>query len=309
MNRFVRFIKIFLISILVCGFFMALIDYSRMNSGDVPIFNIRSYDSKTKIQTFRGLFYIAERKIWANENESLVDSSDMKYKILVFDLKVPRKFKNNESNLKIETKQASDCSGGAILYYADLDIKVYTYCLDDIKLLKDDKKKPLLDYLSKDNKIIDDIDYGLGYAGLYIDGSTMMFNSFDNDFTNEGLTMYRCHKTNINDVYIGPKDMDFQPDFCTYKDDDFKFIFEIVDESDKNEVALEKEIFYEDENNTYEFDSKKSDYIFIVKPKVRASEEVRYSLKDVLNNGWLTIDDLEKAGLKFNRVSKEEIKE
>ena len=48
------------------------------------------------------------------------------------------------------------------------------------------------------------------------------------NLSNSGLTMYRCNKQNINDVYFAPAGVSMQQDFCTYKDDDFKFIFEIL---------------------------------------------------------------------------------
>ena len=86
MGIFLKAIKNVLVIIIMLGFLSAGIDYVRMNSGDVPIFNISSYDQTSNIETFRGLFYIAQRKVKASVNEPLVDSSDMQYKILIFDL-------------------------------------------------------------------------------------------------------------------------------------------------------------------------------------------------------------------------------
>ena len=120
--------------------------------------------------------------------------------------------------------------------------------------------------------------------------------------------------TNINDVYIGPINMSFQSDFCTFKDDDFKYIY-TIEEIPKAEVipaegevqVIEddvKEIFFEDDNYKYEFNETKSDRVFIVIPSVRGREEKKIALKDALNNKLVTIEELENKGLKFNKIDK-----
>ena len=314
MKAFLNAIRNVLIIVLLLGFVTAGVDYARMNSGSVPIFNISSFDQKTDIQTFRGLFYIAERKIKASTNEPLVDSSNMKFKVLTFDLQVPRKFTNADT-FKLETRETADCHENSKLYYADMKIKVYTYCLDSIKIV-DGKKTSELDQLVKKKiSILDDIDNKLDLTGVYNDKTTLMFRNKEDDFTNQGLTMYRCNKENINDVYFAPKDTAFRDsDFCTYKDDDFKFIFKVIDESEKPEPELDeegnekeraKETFYSDDEYDYQFEYAKSDKVFIVSPAVRGKQEMKYNLKDVLNNKTLTIDELQAKGLKFEKVEKE----
>ncbi len=305
-------IKRFLIFVILVGFFTAGIDYIRMIGGDVPLFNLRSYDSKTHIQTFRGLFYIAERKISASEEESLVDSSEIRYKILIFDLNVPRQFKELVFDYTVETQERESCFGPAELYFANKNIKVYLFCLDDIQLVSQGKKNSLLSYLEKDDTILDDLDTRLGYTGLYLDGVTMKFESMNDSFANPGLAMYRCNYPNINDVYIGPKEMQFHEDFCTFKLDDFHFMFEVSDETPEGlEPVLDEEgnpipeVFYEDEVYRYEFDVVKSPYVYIVDPAVRGKEEQRYLLKDILAMNILSMDELEKKGLQFNKIDKE----
>ena len=285
-----------------------------MKSGEVPVFNLKKYEEATKIQTFRGIFYKAQRKVSTSENESLVDSSEISFSILIFNLNVPKQFKELQRQYTIETKVISNCREKSVLYYADKDIKVYTYCLEDIKLKENNKTKELLTYLKKDTDILNDIDSKLTYLGLYKDQSTLMFKDLDNFATN-GLTMYRCHKTHINDVYIAPADTEFQPDFCTYKDDDFKFIYEIKEEPSTTSPTPEaspaptKEAFYEDEVYRYEFDEIKSNRIFIITPAVRGVEEMRYPLKQVLTQKMLTIDELAAKGLKFNKIDKKKEQE
>lgn len=312
MGIFLKAIKNVLVIIIMLGFLSAGIDYVRMNSGDVPIFNISSYDQTSNIETFRGLFYIAQRKVKASVNEPLVDSSDMQYKILIFDLKVPRKF-NSADTFTLETKVIDNCHDKSVLYFANTKIKVYTYCLESINITDGGKTKDLLSYLEKDHKIIDDIDNKLDFTGIYKDKTTLMFQAKNDEFTNNGLTMYRCNKEYINDVYLAPNDTPFMSEFCTLKDDDFKFVFEIEDKSEKPEPELDeegkekeipKETFYSDEEYDYVFDYSKSDQIYIINPAIRGRAERRYKLKEILDKKMLTIEELEKKGLKFEKVKK-----
>ena len=120
------------------------------------------------------------------------------------------------------------------------------------------------------------------------------------------LAMYKCNTPGINDLYIVPDGTPFMADFCTYKDDDFKFISTIEEEKSDSETTEEKtkEIFFEDEKYYYEFDEPKKDKIFVTSPAVRLTPEKKYSLVDVLNHKLLTIEDLEEKGLKFNKTAK-----
>ena len=280
-----------LIIILVC-FAMAGIDYLRMNNNELPVFNISFYNTKNRTQGFKGIFYTASRKVRANPNESLYESSKVKFKLLWFDLKITNKFPKYKEKYTYSLTKSETCEKSS-LYYADLDIKVYTYCLDEVKV----NNKELNSSLSKNNRLIDDILNFLSYTGLYSDNSTMMFE-------NDDIKIYQCNKENINDIYIGSKDMTFNNDFCTRKDDDLKYIFEIEENTEGVELKDEKEVFYEDEEYKYTFDKVKSDYIYITTPEVRGFEAKKIKLKDVLNNKLLTIDELQKKGLSFEKESK-----
>jgi hypothetical protein len=120
-------------------------------------------------------------------------------------------------------------------------------------------------------------------------------------FKDNSIKIYHCSN---NDIYIGNSDLEFMDDFCTDKDDDLKFLFEIKDESTDIELTDGEEIFYEDDKYTYSFDKVKSDYIYIIVPKNRDRDEKKIKLKDALNNKLLSIDDLEKKGLNFTKKEK-----
>ena len=308
-----KIIRNLLIIIIVFGILTALIDYVRMTTGNVPIFNISSYSSKERIQSYRGLFYQGSRKITVSPDEPLVDSSEITFTVLTFDINVPRNYKEVLDDFNIETLESSEC-GTSKLIYADLKNKVYTYCLDEINIVDNEKKIPFTDYIRDHIDLIEDIDHHMGYMGLYKDNKTILLRTRDDGFSNNGLAIYRCNDTNINDVYIGPINMSFQSDFCTFKDDDFKYIY-TIEEIPKAEVipaegevqVIEddvKEIFFEDDNYKYEFNETKSDRVFIVIPSVRGREEKKIALKDALNNKLVTIEELENKGLKFNKIDK-----
>lgn len=305
-------IRNFLIILVIFGVSSAFIDYFRMNSGQAPIFNISKYDESTKIQSYRGLFYQASRKVKISTNESLVDSSDIEYTVLNQKLKVPKQYKEHSLDFTIKTKANKSCTTGSVLYYADLDTKIYLYCIDEINVTSENKTKSLLDYLKKDSKFMGNFDNNLAYNGLSNDMSTEVFTDLYN-LSNNGLTMYKCHRTNVNDVYLAPKGTTFQNDFCTYKDDDFKFIWEIKQEDEQNSTDNTNEgpeVFYEDETYRYEFDKIGTlDRTFIVTPDVRGKVATSTPLRSVLLNNVLTIEELEDKGLKFNKIDKAKEKE
>ena len=305
-------IRNFLIILVIFGVSSAFIDYYRMNSGQAPIFNISKYDESTKIQSYRGLFYQASRKVKVSTNESLVDSSDIEYTVLNQKLKVPKQYKEHSLDFTIKTKVDKSCTIGSVLYYADLDTKIYLYCIDEINVTSENKTKSLLDYLKKDSKFMGNFDNNLAYNGLSNDMSTEVFTDLYN-LSNNGLTMYKCHRTNVNDVYLAPKGTSFQNDFCTYKDDDIKFIWEIKQEDEQNSIDNTNEgpeVFYEDETYRYEFDKIGTlDRTFIVTPEVRGKVATSTPLRSVLLNNVLTIKDLEDKGLKFNKIDKAKEKE
>ena len=305
-------IRNFLIILVIFGVSSAFIDYFRMNSGQAPIFNISKYDESTKIQSYRGLFYQASRKVKVSTNESLVDSSDIEYTVLNQKLKVPKQYKEHSLDFTIKTKVNKSCTTGSVLYYADLDTKIYLYCIDEINVTSENKTKSLLDYLKKDSKFMGNFDNNLAYNGLSNDMSTEVFTDLYN-LSNNGLTMYKCHRTNVNDVYLAPKGTSFQNDFCTYKDDDFKFIWGIKQEDEQNStdnINEGPEVFYEDETYRYEFNKIGTlDRTFIVTPEVRGKVATSTPLRSVLLNNVLTIKDLEDKGLKFNKIDKAKEKE
>ena len=218
-----KLIKRLILLFLLLGIASTGIDYTRITTGETPIFNIREFDSKTKKETFKGMFYVFERKVSASTNEKLVDSKNLKFEILTYKIEVPKQYTEKVFEFSVETKNEETCSSSKLLY-ADRAIKIYTYCLEEINIIDNNTKKrdTLLNYLYNDYTIIDDIDSKLMFLGTVKDntqdstGTILRFKSDEDKFTNEGLVLYRCNKLYVNDVYIAPKDTEIKDDFCNY---------------------------------------------------------------------------------------------
>ena len=194
-----KLIKKLLFLFVLLGALSTGIDYARITAGETPVFNKKSYNSKTHVERFRGLFYIAERKVKSSVNEPLVDSSDIKFKVLTFKIDVPRQFKEQTFEFSLETKNEETCQASKLIY-ADRAIKIYTYCLEEVNVIDNstNKKDTLVNYLKNDYTIIDDIDSKLIFLGTKADntqgsnGSILRFKSEDDSFTNNGLELTKA---------------------------------------------------------------------------------------------------------------------
>lgn len=314
--KVIKLIRNLLIIVVILGVLTAYIDYTRMTKGYTPLFNKEFYNEKTKIETYRGIFYIAERTIKLDKKESLSSSSNIKYKFLKYELDIKKVNNKKESDILVFTKEQNECDKNSKLIYADLNRKYYTYCLESIKIKENNNKsKDLLEYIKKDDEIIKILESNMEYRGLYKDGTTQMFKTEIDNISNNGLAMYICNTKNINDVYIVPRNTEMMSnDFCKYKDDDFDFLW-YIDEKDPiegeefkkdEEGNIIPEVFLEDEINRYEFSEPKKNRIYIVTPKVRGKEETRTPLMDILKSKKLTLEQLTERGLQYNTINKEE---
>ena len=287
---------------------MAGVDFLQVRNGDFPTFTYASHMKKRNIQEFTGVFHRVYRTIHASPRESFKDSSQIEFQLITYRLPLVVNEIKEEEKPSLTTVEAETCKVSK-LYYADLDVKVYTYCLDEIKY----QNKDLKESLEKDNIVIEDIISHLDYKGFMSDKTTLEFQSKNDSYTNQGLRIYRCHKTNIPDIYIGPEDMTFQMDFCEYKNDDFKFIYQLTDETPESLQPLKNakgeeipEVFYDDGVNRYEFDLPKSNYVFITTPEVRGKMATKTTLKAALTEKLVTIEELKEKGLKFQTINKAE---
>ena len=307
--KFLKKLVIFLFVFVFVGFLMAGVDYLKLSHGRVPIFCISSLNSKTHVETFRGIFYVARRTITDSREEPLVDSKDISFQILYMTFPISRNYQWEKLDFTVLTAREEECSSSK-LYYADLNGKYYTYCLQSIKLKEfgQKKSKDLITYLEKDSQTIEDMVGYMDFVGIMKDSSTEKYVTNDESLSIDGLTIYRCNKNNINDVYIAPANVELLDDFCTYKDDDFSFLWKIEEKEaleSSEEESSGPEVIYEDENYRYEFPKPKMARIFIVTPKVRGKARTETPLRQILDQQILTIDELMEKGLQCNKIDKQ----
>ena len=135
MRKFLNTIKEFILLFLLLGFGTAIFDYTRISAGEKPLFGTSHYNSDTKVEIFKGLFYQASRKIHVNLDEKYLESSDISYRLFTYPLSVPSSFKTQKLEYSIDVNFIDGCSSST-LYYADLNTKVYLYCIDSINYLQ-----------------------------------------------------------------------------------------------------------------------------------------------------------------------------
>ena len=108
----------------------------------------------------------------------------------------------------IKTEEVKNCQEEASVYYEAEGYKIYTYCLNSIKIVTEDKETELKDYLKDNPNTISEIIKELTTKSNLNDGGTVIYNSEDDsDYINNGLAIIKCHKVNSeskenNDIYI-----------------------------------------------------------------------------------------------------------
>ena len=292
MKRILKTIIKVIIIIILYAFISATIDYLRIKESQKPIFTTNSYNKETRIQTYQGLIYSISRKIYSLPEEPIEDSKNITYNTLLFKEKIKQKKKNLLKN-EIKYIEEESCSESKLIY-ADKNNKIYYYCINNLKI---NTPKETIDFDTKikdNNKYLNKLINIIPFTGLYNDNKTEIYR-------NNNLKVFKCQN---NNYYITTPNNDFQEDFCTVKDDDFIFLFEIIEETENVEIKKKKEVFYEDSEYTYEFDETKSNYVFLVTEEKDTIPSKKINVKTALETNLVTIKDLEEKGLKFNKNKK-----
>ena len=120
----------------------------------------------------------------------------------------------------IITTESANC---VLEKYLELDnYNIYVYCLDDLMLFQDDDLIDLKHKIQDDEKYLDELINVLKLFAELNDGGTKIYKDTDN-YTNNGLTLIKCNTLDGNkDIYIGPKDMEYQESFCKNPDSSVK---------------------------------------------------------------------------------------
>ena len=203
----------FLFSCITAG-----IDYYRLTIGKIPIFCIKEYNERTKIESYRGFFYIAERTVKWDRREALNLSSNIKYQVLTKELTItlerPKQIYHYVLYVTPDLENQE-----STLYYETKNQKLYFNGIKEIEIKKEkDKKKiSLKEAFQKDPKLLEDIMSELSLTGQIENNKMEKYIAKKDTFVLGDLFAYRCHNE-LGDIYFTNKE-EIQEDYCVVKDD------------------------------------------------------------------------------------------
>ena len=206
----------------------------------------------------------------------------------------------------IITTESANC---VLEKYLELDnYNIYAYCLDDLMLFQDDDLIDLKHKIQDDEKYLDELINGLKLAAELNDGGTKIYEDADN-YTDNGLTLIKCNTLDGNrDIYIGPKDMEYQESFCKNPDSSVKTFtktYEVLNIALSNSdayVYLTLRQFQYEEVETVKV-LKSLNYDIAVGKNYEftfeySNENIEDNIKSIFNNATLTkIVETDKQGL------------
>ena len=206
----------------------------------------------------------------------------------------------------IITTESANC---VLEKYLELDnYNIYAYCLDDLMLFQDDDLIDFKHKIQDDEKYLDELINGLKLAAELNDGGTKIYEDADN-YTDNGLTLIKCNTLDGNrDIYIGPKDMEYQESFCKNPDSSVKTFtktYEVLNIALSNSdayVYLTLRQFQYEEVETVKV-LKSLNYDIAVGKNYEftfeySNENIEDNIKSIFNNATLTkIVETDKQGL------------
>ena len=217
MKSILKFIYKLLLIVVLVGLITGAIDYFQLKSNNFPLFAQRNYEAPKKKETFRGLFYKATRIVSISTNESIPLSKNVKFTFVIFDIPLEIDPVPINKDFRVKTKEDKSLTTSELYFYNDTT-KVYTYGLKDINVKNKGQTKSLKETLDKDVSVIDKV---INY--LFVSDVTSSFIQYvdleETNFSDNGLSIIKCQIEDNTDIYIGPRTMKFQEDFCTTKDD------------------------------------------------------------------------------------------
>ncbi|SRR5690554_4012796 len=203
--------------IILLGFVLGIIDYKRIKKHELPLFMIRVTKDNDDIQKYFGLGYKLKRYVNVSFREPMYLDDEIKFGLWIFTWRI-NIFTTIMYVYNIETTETPNCNRESKLYYTDENKKIYTYCLDSITT---SAKKDFKDHIKNNVIKIDDFIEGLIFVeenkdkGYKIYRDTGKTKNISHGYTNNGLTVINCReKNNSSDIYIGPKWMEYEEDFC-----------------------------------------------------------------------------------------------
>lgn len=100
------------------------------------------------------------------------------------------------------------------LYYSKGNVDIYLYCLNSVKVKDGNNLLELKNYLKNNPNELEDMISKMNAIENFEDGGTTLYQD-DGKLSKKGFTILKCATLEgSNDIYIGPKNMQFQEGFC-----------------------------------------------------------------------------------------------
>ena len=206
----------------------------------------------------------------------------------------------------IITVEATECNTKNYIELTDYNI--YTYCLDHLMIFTNNNLVELKNYVPDKPEFITELISNLELETELNDGGTKIYKD-KNDYTNAGLTLIKCNTLDSNkDIYIGPKDMEYQESFCKNIDNSLKTFtktYEVLNVALSNSdefIYLTLRQFQFEEIETIKV-KKSLNYDITVGKNYEftfeyTTEDIEDNIKSIFNNATLTsIVETDKTGL------------
>lgn len=230
-----------LITIIVLGISFCIVDYTRIKSGEMPIFVIAQHDKSGPEIDYYGLGYKVVRNPGVSHREQIYTDNYVKFGLWFYTWKIEMNKPSILYTHRLKTIETSNCNNKASFYYTLDNKKIYSYCLDSIQISNDGEFIELKNYLEQDENIVDEIINAITYKDSLFDGGTKIYkDGGTTEYTNNGITIINCHTLDGNrDIYIGPKNMTMQSNFCKNNNETFTRTYTIKDIEEYNEQQYE----------------------------------------------------------------------
>ncbi|MBR3210600.1 MAG: hypothetical protein IKF71_01525 [Bacilli bacterium] len=201
--RILNKIRLLLWILVFFGAATAYVDYQLMQRGELPVFCKVEYNQFHKKETFRGIFYVAERTIRRNPSERLSISSDIQYRFLNQVVNIRTKPVSRENEYVMYVTPSSDCPNDRHVYQELEGKKVFIECISSLKLknVKEKESKEFNEVLSEKPTFLNDLLMKMSFTGID-EGGTERYVVKDPSFTTQTFYLYQCHNGSNRDVTI-----------------------------------------------------------------------------------------------------------
>ncbi len=218
--EFLKKIRNLLLIFALVGIATAYIDYTRITNGESPAFCKETFNERNNELTCRGIFYVTDRVVKRSPSEKLNLSKSIKYRFLNQTINIKLERPKEKQDFVLYVTPSLECPSPSYLYYEEDNQKIYLDCIASVKIKENNQKESvdLKDALEKNKGLIETIIKKTSLIGIESDKTTEKYINLDNQFINKSITIYRCNKDDIKDIYITMNNT-MADDYCILKND------------------------------------------------------------------------------------------